>query len=202
MKHTIGIFGGTFDPPHLGHLILASEAKQQLGLDKVLWVVTPDSPFKTSQNKSDIEHRVVMVKLAIEPEPAFELSLVELQRPGPHYTIDTLTIIQNEYPQASLVLLMGGDSLSQLHEWKDPQGILQIVHKIGVMARPSESRILGPSTSQLAGLEQKLAWVSAPLLEISSSDIRARIASGRHYRFFLPNAVFEYMQNISVYQPR
>ena len=114
----LGVFGGTFDPPHLGHLILAAEACSKLELERLLWVLTPDPPHKLDRKITPLEHRLAMVTLAIQDTPAFELSRVEIDRPGPHYMVDTLGLLMKAHPSAELVLLIGGDSLSDLPTWQ------------------------------------------------------------------------------------
>ena len=105
----VGLFGGTFDPPHVGHLILASEAKSQLELTRILWTVTPDPPHKQDQSITSLEHRLAMVRLAIQDDPSFELSDLELNRPGPHYTIDTIRLLAEQNPKAEIVPIIGGN---------------------------------------------------------------------------------------------
>jgi len=105
----LGLFGGTFDPPHVGHLILASEARSQLELTRVLWTVTPDPPHKQDQEITSLVHRLAMVKLAIQDNPFFELSEIELNRPGPHYTVDTIHLLAQQNPKAEIVPIIGGD---------------------------------------------------------------------------------------------
>jgi nicotinate-nucleotide adenylyltransferase len=136
---TIGIFGGTFDPPHIGHLVLAAEAHKQLGLDRLLWVLTPDPPHKQGRSIAPLDHRLAMVKLAIADDPQFELSTVELTRPGPHYALDTVQILAGQNPGADLVYLMGGDSLRDLPTWHRPADFISACHRIGVMRRPEDA---------------------------------------------------------------
>jgi len=102
----IGVFGGTFDPPHLGHLILAAEASSQLKLDKLLWVLTPDPPHKRDQHLTPIEIRFELVKLSLMDDPTFEMSRVDLDRPGPHFTLDTVKLIKQEFPGADVFYLI------------------------------------------------------------------------------------------------
>src|SRR5512138_1477599 len=108
-QERIGLFGGTFDPPHMGHLILASEARSQLGLSRLLWTVTPDPPHKQEQLITPLEHRLAMVRLAIEDSPFFGLSEAELYRPAPQYTVDTIKLVAEQNPAAEIVPVMGGD---------------------------------------------------------------------------------------------
>src|SRR5690349_2992381 len=136
MPETIGIYGGSFDPPHLGHLILAAEALAQLRLDRLLWVLTPEPPHKSDQLLSATPQRLEMLRRAIAGTPEFELSSIELERPGPHYTIETLEKLRAQLPSADFVLLIGGDSLRDLPTWHRPADIISACHAIGVMRRP------------------------------------------------------------------
>jgi nicotinate-nucleotide adenylyltransferase len=195
----IGIFGGTFDPPHVGHLILAAEARNQLALDRILWVVTPDPPHKTGRRISSLEIRLELVQAAIGGDRGFEISRVEIDRPGPHYTADTAKILALHNPNAELYYLMGGDSLHDLPTWMRPQELLHCLAGIGVMRRPHDFVDLPQLERVLPGIAAKVHFVSAPLLEISSSDIRERAAQGRHYRYFLPPAVSELVEQKGLY---
>jgi nicotinate-nucleotide adenylyltransferase len=197
----VGLFGGTFDPPHLGHLILASEAKAQLELTRLLWTVTPDPPHKQDQTITPLEHRLAMVKLAIEDNPAFEISDVELSRPGPHYTIDTIRLLAKQNPNAEIVPIIGGDSLNDLPTWHEPKEILFTAHWVGVMRRPGEETNLKELEQELPGITSKIHYVDAPLLEIASSEIRHRVAAGKPFRYYLPEHVYEYIEKHHLYQP-
>ena len=114
MSERLGIFGGTFDPPHVGHLILAMEAYDQLKLDRVLWVLAPNPPHKLGKKITDLDIRIEMVKAAINSDPMFEFSRVDIDRPGPHFVLDTMRILHEQKPDDELVFLMGGDSLHDL----------------------------------------------------------------------------------------
>jgi nicotinate-nucleotide adenylyltransferase len=195
----VGLFGGTFDPPHIGHLILASEAKFQLQLNRVLWTVTPDPPHKQDQPITPLEHRLSMVKLAIQDNPAFELSRVELDRPGPHYTADTIKLLAEQNPGAQIVPIIGGDSLNDLPTWHKPQEIIYRAHWVGVMRRPGEETNLQELEHELPGITSKLHYVEAPLLEIASREIRMRAATGKPFRYYLPLPVYEYIQEHHLY---
>lgn len=197
----IGIFGGTFDPPHLGHLILAAEAIHQLRLERLLFVLTPDPPHKRDRSISVIEHRLAMLQAAIGDDPAFELSRVEIDRPGPHYAVDTVRLLQAEYPQAQLVYLMGGDSLRELPlNWHRPAEFVEACHALGVMRRPGDQIDMDALEAALPGLSAKVRFMQAPLLEIASRQIRRRVAQGRPYRYYLPPAVYEIIQRNGLYK--
>ena len=187
----IGIFGGTFDPPHVGHLILAEECRTQLSLDKLLWVVTDNPPHKHYTNVSPIEQRVDLVQKAIEGNPAFDLSRVDIDRPGPHFAIDTVRILKNEFPGSEMYYLMGGDSLHDLPTWNRPQDFIRICDGIGVMRRHADQVDLESLEKVLPGISQKVKIVDAPILEISSRQIRERVRDNQGYRYYLREIVYE-----------
>lgn len=196
----LGIFGGTFDPPHLGHLILAAEAQAQLKLEKVLFVLTADPPHKRGNQFASVADRIAMVEAAIKGQSIFELSRVDIVRPGPHYTLETMEILKKEYPARTLVYLIGGDSLRDLPEWDRPQEFIAVCSAIGVMRRPRTRIDLDDLEKKLPGLSAKLEFVDAPLLEISSREIRERVQDGGHYRFYLPGAVYEIIRQRGLYK--
>jgi nicotinate-nucleotide adenylyltransferase len=199
-REQIGLFGGTFDPPHLGHLILASEAFSQLDLDRLLWILTPEPPHKRDQIITSVEHRLAMVQLAIQNNPTFELSRVELDRPGPHYTLDTVELIAEKYPNSDITPIIGGDSLRNLPQWNRPRELLQACHWVGVMHRPGEQENLEALERELPGISSKVHYVDAPLLEIASREIRIRIADGKPFRYYLHPAVYEYIGEHHLYR--
>ena len=200
MPERIGIFGGTFDPPHLGHLILASEAHAQLKLTRLLWVLTPVPPHKMNRPVSSLDHRLAMVKLALKDEPAFELSTIEIERPGPHYTLDTIRVLSKGHPSADLILLLGGDSLRDLPTWHRPADLVAACHQIGVMRRPGDSIDMASLEKKIPGLKSKVKFVEAPLLEIASSEIRRRATHGLPFRYYLLPAVYQYIQEYHLYR--
>jgi nicotinate-nucleotide adenylyltransferase len=198
-KKRLGIFGGTFDPPHIGHLILAAEARDQLELDCTIWVLTPDPPHKHGKEISSLSHRLAMVELAIREDDTFSLSRVDIDRPGPHYTVDTIKILKGEYPDHELIYLMGGDSLHDLPNWYKVDQFLESLDGIGVMRRPGDDVDLSKLISALPQLEDKLNFVTAPLLEISADQIRRRVRQNRSYRYYLLPQIFEYICTNQVY---
>ena len=201
-KPRIGLFGGTFDPPHIGHLILASEARSQLRLDLLLWMLTPTPPHKLRQKITSLDQRREMVERAIAGETAFELSLLEAERPGPHYTLDTVRLVAERFPGADVVLLIGGDSLRDLPTWHRPTELVSACKQIGVMQRPHNPPDLTALEKTLPGLGKKLRFVQAPLLEIASSEIRKRARNGKPYKYYLREAVFEYIMRQGLYGGR
>ena len=199
-KKRLGIFGGTFDPPHIGHLILAAEALDQLDLDFTIWVLTPDPPHKRGQEISTLDHRLCMLKLAISDNDAFSLSHVDIDRPGPHYTIETVQILRGDYPGFELIYLMGGDSLHDLPNWYQAEQFLHTVDGIGVMRRPGDNIDLSELIDTLPELETKLNFVTAPLLEISAEQIRRRAHENRNFRYYLKPEIYEYIQTHQIYR--
>ena len=197
---SIGIFGGTFDPPHIGHLILAAEAYAQLGLDRLLWVLTPDPPHKQGHVITPLQYRLEMVRLALADAPKFELSTVDIDRPGPHYALDTVKIIAGQNPEANLVYLIGGDSLRDLPLWHRPAEFVAACQRIGVMRRPGEPIDLPGLENKLPGLSSKVCYVEAPLIDIAAHTIRARIAAGQPFRYFLPPGVYDYIEELKLYR--
>jgi nicotinate-nucleotide adenylyltransferase len=198
----LGIFGGTFDPPHLGHLILAAEAHAQLGLERVLWVLTPVPPHKTDQQITPLADRLDLLSAALDGDPNFELCRVDIDRPPPHYAVDTVELLRTQNPQARLIYLMGGDSLSDLPLWHRPNDFIRACDEIGVMLRPGHAINLDILDARLPGLRARARLVHAPLLEISSSDLRRRVAQGKPFRYFLQEPVYQLILARRLYQER
>ena len=197
----IGIFGGTFDPPHFGHLILAAEAQYQLELDLLLFVLTPEPPHKQGLRLTQLDDRHAMLAAAIEDHTGFELSTVDIDRPGPHYTADTMKILREQYPEEILIYLMGGDSLVGLpHDWHKQIEFIESCDLIGVMRRPQDQLDLAPIEKSYPGIIEKIQFVEAPLLEIASSQIRRRVREGRPYCFYLPEPVRRVIAERGIYQ--
>ncbi len=194
----LGVFGGTFDPPHVGHLILAAEAQHQLALERVLWVPAGSPPHK--RDFTPVERRAALVQAAIEGEPRFALSRVDIDRPPPHYALDTVRLLRERYPQAEIVYLMGGDSLADLPSWHRPRDFVEACDALGVVRRPGETVSLPRVAPLLPGLGEKVRFVDAPLLQIASRDIRARAASGRPFRYFLTEGVYALVVSWNLYQ--
>ncbi len=197
----IGIFGGTFDPPHFGHLILAAEAQYQLELDTLLFVLTPDPPHKQGLELTPVEDRLAMLSAAISGHPGFDLSRVDIDREPPHFTADTLHLLRQAYPNDTLIYLMGGDSLDGLLvDWHRPEEFVDACDYIGVMRRPQDDLDLQPLNAAFPGICDKIKFIEAPLLEIASSQIRRRVAEGRPFRFYLPQSVREVIAERGIYQ--
>ncbi len=194
----LGILGGTFDPPHLGHLILAECALDALHLKAVLFVPAAEPPHKNGDTITPIDHRLAMVELAIAANPRFALSRADLDRPGPHYTVDMLKILGREYPDAELYFLMGGDSLHDLLTWHDPAGIIAQAH-LGVARRPDAPLDLTELAAQLPGIVKCVATINAPMIGISATLLRRRIQEGASIRYQVPPEVERYIVENRLY---
>lgn len=196
----IGLFGGTFDPPHIGHLILAGEALSQFQLSRLLWVLTPDPPHKPDNHITPLVHRQPMLQRMIAHNPSFELSRIEIDRPGPHYTIDTVRLIAEQEPGAELFLLIGGDSLRDLPTWRLSADLVAAVSKIGVMRRPETVFDLTALEAKLPGVTEKVHFIDALMQPVSSSELRRRIVSGEMYRYYVTPEVFDYIETNQLYR--
>ncbi len=194
----LGILGGTFDPPHYGHLALAENARVQLGLDRVLFALAGQPPHKPARPIADVHHRVAMVKAAIARHPAFAISRVDLDRPGPHYTVEMLALLRQEYPEAELFFLMGGDSLAQFLTWRDPAGIARQA-RLAVMRRPGHTSDLERLEQAVPGIQERLAWLDVPHLGLASSDLRRRVGEGLPLRYLVPPLVETYIHEHHLY---
>jgi nicotinate-nucleotide adenylyltransferase len=200
MSKRIGVFGGTFDPIHMGHLIMASELYASLDLERVLFVPAPRPPHKRPDEISDDQDRLAMVELAIAPDPRFAVNLVEFNRSGPSYTADTLEQLAADIPDATLVFLMGEDSLYDLPTWHDPERILRAA-QIGVAARPGFDVDLSAITKAIPAAKDRIFLVPTPEIDISSRGIRQRVAGGRPITYFVPRDVEAYIARRALYLP-
>lgn len=196
----IGVFGGTFDPPHIGHLVLADEARAELNLIEVLWVVTGEPPHKPDRPIAPVEHRIRMVELAISSDPIFRMSRLEVDRPGPHYAVDTLAKLAEERPSDERAYIMGKDSLRDLPTWHSPERFIELSDSMVVLNRPDVEADLELLESQLAGLADKVHFLDVPLVDVASRDIRQRVASGDPYRYLVSRTVADYIAEQDLYR--
>lgn len=199
----IGVFGGSFDPVHMGHLILAEQCREQAGFDRVLFVPAARPPHKPDRALTPFHVRVEMLTLAISGQPAFQVDELENDRPGPSYTVLTLEELKAREPAADLHLILGGDSLVDLPLWYQPKRILEqagllVVGRPG-WAAPSE-RDLRMSLALADDFPLRLAVVECPLIEIASRDLRKRIAEGKSVRYQMPRAVEAYVLEKQLYE--
>lgn len=196
----IGIFGGTFDPPHIGHLILAEDAREQLKLERVLWVLTPFPPHKTMQKISPVQDRMSMVMLAIAGNSNFSLSRLDMDREPPHYAADTVTLLRESNPRDELFYLMGTDSLNDLPTWHEPHRFISSCDGIGVMLRHDETPDTSKLELEIRGLSEKLHFLHTPVIEISGLEIRNRVAHGESIRYLVTDKIYHYILNHKLYQ--
>lgn len=200
MPKRIGVFGGTFDPPHIGHLVLAAEAVSQFELETLLWVLTPDPPHKQENPITPLAHRLSMLERMIQYNPVFQLSRIEIDRPGPYYTVDTIRLLAKQNADAELFLLIGGDSLRDLPTWRLSADLVAEVSKIGVMRRPGDSTDLAALEAALPGVTEKVQFIDALLQPVSSRELRRRIAAGEMYRYYVTQDVYEYIETNRLYR--
>lgn len=196
----LGLLGGTFDPIHCGHLVAAAEAHHQLDLERVLFVPTGSPPHKPDSSVSLVEHRVRMVELALADHPHFELSRADVDRPGPSYTVKTLELLRREWgPGPTIFFIEGADSLADFLTWYQPQRLLELC-QLAVVERPGVELDLEELDRRLPGLAAKVHWVQMPCLEISSSDLRARVRAGRSISCLVPPPVEAYIREHDLYR--
>lgn len=196
----IGVFGGTFDPPHFAHAVLADLACSQLNLEKVLWVVVGEPPHKPGREISPPELRADMVRKIAEMDVRFELSRVDLDRAGPHYTADTMEHLREQHPAEELAYIMGSDSLRDLPSWHEPRRIVMACDKIGVLLRPGTDHDLAELEFVLPGLTARVEFIEAPLIQISGSDIRRRVGAGEPFRYFVLPSTYKQIVERELYR--
>ncbi|GAB5519812.1 MAG: nicotinate (nicotinamide) nucleotide adenylyltransferase [Rhodothermales bacterium] len=192
-RRHIGLFGGAFNPPHLGHLIVAETLREQFDLDRVWWMPTATPPHKSAAHLAPAEHRVAMVEAAIASNPHFVCATHELDRGGVSYTAHTVAALREQYPVDRFSLLVGGDSYASFHTWYKPETILAHVDVL-VYLRPEASQPPVPEA-----WHEKIRFATAPLIELSSTALRLRCAAGQSIRYRVPEAVRAYIQQHHLY---
>lgn len=195
----LGIFGGTFNPPHIGHLILAETTADTLNLDCVYFVPAAEPPHKVGVPRASVEHRLNMVDLAIAGNERFRLSRMDVDRPGPHYAVETISMFQEQHPGADLYFLMGSDSLRDLLTWDRPQELVERCY-IVVLSRPVLPPDMDMLYAELPNLRNRLVSINSPEVDISSTNIVTRLKTGQSVRYRLPEEVREYILEHDLYQ--
>ncbi len=185
----VGIIGGTFNPPHIGHLVIADQVCQQLGLDKIYFMPDANPPHIDEKQAIAAEHRVVMVKQAIEENPLFELEDCEIQRGGKSYTFDTMLQLTKDHPEIDYYFIIGGDMVEYLPKWYRIDELMQLVQFVGVK-RPNY-----PEASSYP-----LIWVDVPEMEISSTLIRKKIEAGCSVKYLVPEKTLTYIEEKGLYK--
>jgi len=196
----VGYLGGTFDPPHLGHAIIAREAFLQLDLDAVMWLITPHPPHKKDREITPVQYRLDMLELATGKLDEFAISSVDLERLPPYYAAETVEIIKSNTPEKDLVYIIGEDSLQDLPEWYEPELFLATIDELAVAPRPGFSTDLDVLDKKLPGLQDKVVFLAEVRVEISSSLIRERIKGGIPYDHFLLQEIADYIKKHCLYQ--
>ncbi len=193
MAERVGIMGGTFDPIHHGHLVAASEVAALFDLDEVVFVPTGDPWQKTGREVSTAEHRYLMAVIATASNPRFWVSRVDIDRPGPTYTVDTVRDIAALYPDAELFFITGADALGQILSWKDSEELLSMARFVGV-TRP------GYVLTDDHLPRDSVTLLDVPALAISSTDCRARVAVGNPVWYLVPDGVVQYINKHRLYR--
>ena len=198
---TVGVFGGTFDPPHLGHLAAAQEALETLGLQRVLFVPSERNPLKLDNRISPTEHRLAMTARAIAGDPRYELSHADVGGTGPSFTVDLLARLKQELGAGTdLAFISGMDVLHELHRWREPLRLLELARLI-VISRPGHQQLRAEDVdARIPGASQRITVVDTPGVAISSSELRERVADGRSLRYLVPDAVAAYIHEHGLYR--
>ena len=188
-RHRIGILGGTFNPPHLGHLIMAEQVGKQLELDEVWFMPTSKPPHAPGKKTIAAQHRMEMVQLAIQDNPLFKLQAYEVFKGGVNYTIDTMTYFVSEYPQSDFYFIIGEDSVRDLPTWRSIDQLSQMIQFVGIRR---------PGIEQMQS-DYPVIWVDSPLVELSSTEIRLRVYLEQSIRYQVPAAVEKYIYDHKLY---
>ncbi len=192
MNTNLGLFFGSFNPIHLGHVIVARYALEFTDLDEVWFIISPHNPFKEKKTLLADHHRYYMVNMAVEDFPRLRASNIEFSLPQPSYTINTLTYLHEKYPDKRLVLLTGSDVLPTFHKWKNYEQIFDF-YELYVYPRPY-------TEEHPYGSHPKVRFIDAPMMEISSSFIRESIAKGKNISFLLPDKVYTHITEMHFYE--
>ena len=196
----IGILGGTFDPVHNGHIKVAETVKAQLDLVKVVFVPAGQPWLKSDNPVSPAEHRVEMVRLAIASYPGFELSMLEINRPGPSYTVDTIKEFRDKPgSESELFFILGWDSLSQLPRWKEPKLLIELCHLVAVPRPGCKLPDLNRLETLIPGLASRLILLDKPEIDVSATQIRKRVAEGLPIHGLVPAPVADYLKQHKLY---
>ncbi len=197
----IGLLGGTFDPPHIGHLMIAEQAYVQLALESVWFAPVGHPPHKMSVHVAPITQRVEMTRLAIQGNEHFTLTLADVNRPTPHYITSLFEILVTQNPDVDWYLILGGDSLAELRHWYRPMRLLQLT-RLAVAPRTGVQINLETLETDLPGIRDRVCWIDSPLIDLASHDLQRRIRDGLPLRYAIPDAVIEYIAAHHLYQPQ
>jgi len=198
--HRIGVIGGTFDPIHYGHLAAAEEARVRMNLERVLFVVAGLPPHKLDEEVTPVEHRLAMVSLAIASNPLFEISRVDVDRPGPSYTVDTISILRERWGQETEILfIMGLDSLVELPTWHQPQRLIQLCRLV-VVRRPRFEIDMAELEASVPGISSRMEIIDMPEVDISASELQQRVREDLPIKYQVPEEVERYIEEHELYR--
>ena len=197
MNKKVGLFFGTFNPIHVGHLIIANHMAEFSGLDEVWLVVTPHNPHKKKNTLLEDTHRLAMVRIATESYPKLKASTVEFDLPQPNYTVNTLTVLEEKYPTKEFCLIMGEDNLKNLHKWKNYEVILER-HPIFIYPRISKNT--EDNSNSILNKNNSVTFINAPKVELSSTFIRKSIALNKNIKPMLSKNVWHYIDEMNFYK--
>jgi nicotinate-nucleotide adenylyltransferase len=195
----IGILGGTFNPPHLAHMVCAQEAHRELALDQVLFVPASIPPHKAVEDEPGPRHRLELVRRAIEGDERFAICELELRREGPSYTVDTLKELKSQSSTNELFLILGGDIAAGLPEWREPEQVLELATVAIAKRRGTARDTVQKALDQLKGGD-RARFFAMPRIGISSTMVRRRIRAGQPIRYFVPDGVLEYIETHALYR--
>ena len=194
----IGILGGTFNPPHLGHLVAAQEAYRELDLDQVLLIPAGIPPHKPVEDEPGPEHRLELCRLAVGDDARFTVSDLELLRDGPSFTVDTLKTLRTQSPSDDLFLILGGDIAAGLPRWHEPERVLELATVAIAKRRGTSKAAVQDALAQLTGGE-RARFIQMPRIGISSTMVRRRVRAGQPIRYFVPDGVMHYIETHRLY---
>jgi nicotinate-nucleotide adenylyltransferase len=197
----IGILGGTFNPPHLGHLVCGQEAYLQLGLDRVMLIPARIPPHKAVEDEPGPHHRLELCRVAVEGDDRFEVSELELSREGPSYTVDTLEELHERSPDSELFLILGGDIAAGLPEWRAPDRVLSLA-TVAIAMRPGTERSAIERALQAVAGGERARMFEMPEIGVSSTMVRDRVGQGQPIKYLVPDGVAAYVDAHGLYRGR
>lgn len=196
----LGILGGTFDPVHRGHLLLAAAASDEVGLDRVVFVPAGQPWRKADRHITSTEHRLAMLQLALEGDETFEIATLELEREGPSYAADTLEVLRRDHPEDELFFILGEDALADVPNWVHPERILELATLVVARRAGVEQGAVEEAGQRLAGLLDRVVWLKMPLLDVTATAVRERVRRGLPIGDLMPPAVEAYVREHELYR--
>ena len=196
----IGVFGGTFNPPHIGHLACARAALAELGLERLLLMPVAQPPHKEAEADPGVEHRLAMCRLAAAGDERLEVSTLEAERGGPSFTVDSLRALNQGHPQDELTFVAGGDMAASLPGWREPEEVLRLARFAVAERSGAERERVEEAVSGLRGAGERLCFFDMPRVDVSSSAVRRALAEGRPVRDLIPDAVAGYIDEHGLYR--